>query len=143
MTTTTPNLTAWQHAFRHGIVPQFTTKGLQGLRKALQENSPKLITGSTMLPPPLQCTIDWQVEACCPLSYALLDGLSPYAVCVGRLDELFAMACYRADQLLGEPAAVRWFLNTVDEWTRGDLLRNLLPEVELALAQRETAVAAA
>jgi hypothetical protein len=143
MATTTSSLTTWQRAWRDGFVPQLTTRGLQGLCTALQENSPRLITGATTQPPPLQCTATWPVEGCCPVSFALLDGCKPYHVSVGALEERWAMACYQADQLLGEPAACRYFLNQVDEWSRVDLLRNLLPEVELALAEREPAVAAA
>jgi hypothetical protein len=142
MATSTIHLTAWQHAWRDGFVPQLTTQGLKGLCKALQENSPRLITGATTNPPPLQSVTNWPVDGCCPVFFALLDGRRPYEVSVGALEERWAMACYRADQLLGEPAACRYLLNQIDEWSREDLLRNLLPEVELALAQRETAVAA-
>jgi hypothetical protein len=44
--------------------------------------------------------------------------------------------CFEADRLLGEPAACRWFLNAFDAWPRDVLIRDLLPEVELALAER-------
>jgi hypothetical protein len=73
------------------------------------------------------------VEACCPLCYALLDGKQPYAVSVGPMEERFAQACWEADQLLGEPAAVRYFLNWVDETPRQQMRQELLAEVKLAL----------
>lgn len=130
---------AWQRAWRQGIAPQLTTEGLQGLQKALQENNPALITGATTFPPPLHCVADWPVQGCCPLCWLLLDGKNPHEVSVGQLEERFAQACCRADQLLGEPAAVRYFLNEVDEWTREELRQNLLPEVDLALTQRQPA----
>ena len=55
---------------------------------------------------------------------------APHDVTVGQLEERFAQACQRADQLLGEPAAVRYFLNAVDEWTRPELIKNLPPQGE-------------
>src|SRR6266404_2857675 len=142
MNTSTINLTAWQRAWRDGIVPQLTIAGLQGLKAALERDDPCLITGATTFPPPLQCVTDWPVERCCPLCYALLDGKQPHEVSVGLLEDRFAAACYRADQLLGEPAAVRYFLNQVDGWSREELRQNLLPEIKLALAQREPKFAA-
>ena len=66
------------------------------------------------------------------------DGLAT----VGQVEEFFARTCWEADQALGEQAAVRYFINAYDEWSRQDMRRHLLPEVEWALAQRETAVAA-
>jgi hypothetical protein len=35
--------------------------------------------------------------------------------------------------LVGHPAACRWFLNAWDETPRDEMIRLLLPEVELAL----------
>jgi hypothetical protein len=136
MSTGNTFLTAWQRVFRIGIVPQLTVKGLQGLKMALERDDSRLITGATTNPPPLQCMADQPVEGCCPLCYALLDGLKPYAVSVGPLEERFAGACWEADQLLGEPAAMRYFLNWVDETPREQMRRKLLAEVELALAER-------
>jgi hypothetical protein len=133
--------TAWQWAWRLGLAPQFSAKGLQGLRKALEHDSPELITGSTCYPPPLQAVSDWPVERCCPLCLALCDGLSPAAFTVGELEERFAQACRRCDERLGEMGGVRHFLNAVDSWTRPELIRNLVPEVQQALAKRQPAAA--
>lgn len=134
--------TAWQRAWRQGILPQLTTKGLRGLQAALVKNDPRLITGATTYPPPLQCVAQCPVEGCCPLCFALLDGLEPHHIEVGSLEERLAAACWQADELLGEPTAVSYFLNAVDEWSRQDLIRNLLPEIKRALAQRQAPVAA-
>jgi hypothetical protein len=76
------------------------------------------------------------VEGCCPLCYALLGGKQPYAVSVGPLEERFAHTCWEADQLIGEPAAIRYFLNWIDETPREQMRQELLAEVELALTQR-------
>jgi hypothetical protein len=137
MNSTTSYLEAWQHVWHRGIAPQLTTEGLQGLKAALVRNDPRLITGATTNPPPLQCVADWPVESCCPLSFALLDGLAPSDVSVSLLEQEFATACNRADQLLGEPAGVRHFLNWVDETPREDMRGHLLAEVEQELAERE------
>jgi hypothetical protein len=45
---------AWRRVWRSGIVPQLTTEGLRGLLKALEKDSPRLITGATTSPPPLR-----------------------------------------------------------------------------------------
>ena len=55
---------------------------------------------------------------------------------VGEVEEFFARACFEADQRLGEPAACRWFLNWFDDTPRDQMRRELLAEVELALAER-------
>jgi hypothetical protein len=132
-------LSAWQRVWRVGIVPQLTLAGLRGLRVALEQDRPSLIQGATTQPPPLQAVCDWPVEACCPLCYALLDGNRPEYVSVGPLEDRFAEACFAADKLCGEPAAIRYFLNQVDEWSRPELIANLLPEVNLAISQRQHA----
>ena len=131
---------AWQKAWRDGLAPQFTTRGLEGLAAALERDDARLITGATTNPPPLQCTQDWAVECCCPVCYALLHGQPPDAVRVGELEEWFAEACWEADQRLGEPAGCRHFLNAVDEWSRPELIRNLLPEIKRTLAERQPVV---
>jgi hypothetical protein len=103
--------------------------------KALEKDNPRLITGATTSPPPLQCMANEPVEACCPLCYALLDGKQPQSVSVGPLEERFALACWEADQLLGEPGSVRYFLNYVDETPREQMRRELLAEVRHALSR--------
>jgi hypothetical protein len=127
---------AWKRVWRVGLAPQFTIRGLEGLKLALEQDRRSLITGATMQPPPLMCMQHEAVEACCPLCYALLDGMRPEAVSVGPLEEHFAEACFRADQLCGEPAAVRYFLNWTDETPRDEMRKQLLIEVNLALIGR-------
>jgi hypothetical protein len=127
---------SWKRVWRVGLAPQFTVRGLEGLKLALEQDRRSLITGATMQPPPLMCNQNDQVEACCPLCYALLDGLRPEAVSVGPLEERFAEACFRADQLCGEPAVVRYFLNWVDETPREQMRRELMAEVKRNLDER-------
>ena len=80
------------------------------------------------------CVQDWPVEAACALGFCGWQGDELESV--GQVEEFFARACFEADQRLGEPAACRWFLNWFDDTPRDHMRRDLLNEVELALAQR-------
>lgn len=79
-----------------------------------------------------------------PIDFAALAGKPP-ARCplttytparVGAVDEHFAKFCFDADNRMGEPAACRHFLNAFDDWTRGEMRAELLPEIKLELARR-------
>jgi hypothetical protein len=132
---------SWRKVWREGLAPQLSTAGLEALRTALLSDDPQLLQGATTSPPPLQCVQDWPVEAACVLGYCGWqgDGLET----VADVEEYFAQCCFEADQVLGEPAACRWFLNWFDEAPRDEARRLLLPEVERALAQRRGAAPAA
>jgi hypothetical protein len=127
---------AWRRTWRVGLVPQLTLAGLEGLLKALQEDSPGLITGSSTKPPALQAFEDLPLEGACPLCTALLDGSSLSACSVRLMDLEFARVAWNCDKLCGEPGAVRYFCNQVDSWTRPELIRHLIPEVLLAIAEK-------
>ncbi|MCZ2343031.1 MAG: hypothetical protein LC104_14760 [Bacteroidales bacterium] len=125
---------SWRIVWRDGFVPVLTTNGLRALRDALRGDDHRLTQGSTTTPPPLMCVQDWPVEGACALGICawLGDGLST----VGEVEEHFARCCFEADDRLGEPAACRWFLNWFDDAPRAEMRRELLAEVELALAVR-------
>ncbi len=125
---------SWRLVWRDGFVPVISTPGLEALRTALQDDDPRLTQGSTTTPPPLMSVQDWPVEAACALGFCGWqgDGLET----VGQVEEYFARVCFEADQRLGEPAASRWFLNWFDDTPRDEMRRELLAEVELALAER-------
>lgn len=125
----------WQQVWRDGFTPIISTNGLKALRDALQSDDPRLTQGSTTTPPPLACVQDWPVEAACALGYCGWQG--DELLQVGLVEEYFARLCFEADRRLGEPAACRWFLNWFDETPRDEMRRELLAEVELALAARE------
>src|SRR5437868_2184907 len=76
----------------------------------------------------------WTVESACELGFCGWQGDELESV--GQVEEFFARACFEADQRLGEPAACRWFLNWFDDTPRDQMRRDLLQEVELALAER-------
>jgi hypothetical protein len=97
-------------------------------------DDPRLLQGATTTPPPLQCVQDWPVEAACVLGYCAWQGEGLETV--AEVEEFFARACFEADQLLGEPAACRWFLNWYDDTPRDEMRRLLLAEVNRTLAQR-------
>lgn len=131
---------SWRKVWREGFVPQLSTQGLQALKKALETNDERLIQGATTTPPSMECVQDWPVEAACALGYcgvADLGGFAEEGPTVADVEDAFANLCYQADQILGEPAACRYFLNWFDETPRDEMRRELLIEVELALSQRE------
>jgi hypothetical protein len=125
---------AWRRCWREGFEPLLSVAGLEALRKALLKDDPRLQQGATTTPPPLKCMEDWPVEAACGIAYAGWqgDGLET----VGEVEEFFARMCFEIDQRLGEPAGCRWFLNWFDETPREEMRRQLLAEVNRALALR-------
>ena len=125
---------SWRIVWRDGFVPVISTAGLTALRDALRGDDPRLVQGATTTPPPLMCVQDWPVEAADALGYCGWQGEALETV--GQVEEYFARCCFEADQRLGEPAACRWFLNWYDDTPRDEVRRELLAEVELALAER-------
>lgn len=124
----------WRKVWREGLAPQLSTAGLEALRDGLSNDDVRLIQGATTTPPPLPCVQDWAVEGACVLGYCGWqgDGLET----VAEVEEFFARACFETDQVLGEPAACRWFLNWYDDTPRDEMRRQLLAEVSRVLAQR-------
>jgi hypothetical protein len=126
---------SWQKVWREGLAPQVSTAGLEALRAALVSDDPRLLQGATTSPPPLPCVQEWPVEGACGLGFCGWQG--EHLESVAEVEEYFAQKCFEADQLLGEPAACRWFLNWFDETPRGQMRRLLLAEVNRTLAQRQ------
>ena len=125
---------SWRKVWRDGLAPQLSTAGLEALHQGLATDDPRLLQGATTTPPPLQCVQDWPVEAACVLGYCAWQGEGLETV--AEVEEYFARACFEADQLLGEPAACRWFLNWYDDTPRYEMRRLLLAEVDRTLSQR-------
>lgn len=128
---------SWRLTWRDGFAPILSTKGLEALADGLRNDDPRLTQGSTTTPPPLMCVQDWPVEAACLLGYCGWQGEGLEKV--GQVEEFFAKACFEADQLLGQPAACRHLLNWYDDAPREEMRKELLAEVELALAARKEA----
>jgi hypothetical protein len=129
----------WRRVFREGVAPVLSTKGLAALRLALLRDDSRLTQGCTTTPPAMPWVQDWPCEGACLLGFAGWqgDGLKS----VGDVERYFVKVCYDANQRLGEPATVRQLLNHFDVRPRDEMRRELLPEVNRALAERETTVA--
>ena len=128
---------SWRKVWRDGLAPLLSTPGLEALRRALLSDDARLLQGATTTPPPLPCVQDWPVEAACALGYCGWQG--DQLESVAEVEEYFARMCFETDQRLGEPAAIRWFLNWFDETPREAMRRQLLGEVNRTLAGRGAA----
>lgn len=122
---------SWREVWREGLAPLLSRDALVALRNALQRDDPRLIQGATTCPPPLQNVQDWPTEAACALGYCGWQGEELDTV--GEVEEFFARMCAAIDWAMGEPAACRWLLNWFDETPRPEMIRELFPEVLLAL----------
>lgn len=98
-------------------------------------DDPRIVQRVTTIPPPLLCNADRLVECADPLAYALWQG--HHLKTVGQVEEAWAEMCFKADEMLGEMGACRFFLNWIDDTDRAVMIRELLVEVEIALAGRK------
>lgn len=130
-------LMSWQTVWREGFAKVLPLKGLKALRDALEADDVRLIQGATTTPPPLMCVQDWPAEAADALGFCGWHGEGVETV--GEVEECFARYCFECDQILKEAAGCRWFLNWFDDTPRDEMRRELLPEVELAIEERERA----
>lgn len=128
---------SWRKVWREGLAPLLSVRALEALRDALKADDKRLMQGCTTSPPPLQCVEYWPVEGACAVAYCGWRGEGLETV--RDVEAFFAQTCFHIDQAIGEPAGCRWFLNWFDETPRDQMIRELLPEVELALAQKKAA----
>jgi len=126
---------SWRKVFREALAPQLSTPGLEALRMAMATDDARLLQGATCMPPPLNCTQDCPVEGACGIGYCAWQGDG--VATVGEVEQFFSRICNEVDQHFGEPTACRWSLSFFDETPRYEMIRLLLPEVELALASRQ------
>lgn len=115
-------------------------KAVRALRDALYADSSVLVQGSTTVPPPLACVVEWPCQGTCLLGY--LGWEDPYlrpgsAYTVEAVEQRFAEMCFKIDQELGEPAACRWLLNWWDDTPRPDALKGALIVVDEFLGSSE------
>jgi len=123
-----------QRVWRDGLASLLSTAGLQSLKWALLTDYPRLLQGATTTPPPLPCTEHWPVEAACALGYC--GWLGDQLMTVVEVEQFFARKCFETDERLGEPVAIRWFLNWFDEAPQNLMRHELLAEVSRALVSR-------
>lgn len=127
-------MTTWQYVWHHGIAPGLSVAALEALRKALETDDPRLVQGKTMEPVPLHCNYALPVQAACAIGYCGWHG-NGYRT-VAEVEEYFARTCAEVDQRLGEPAAVRYFLNWFDDIPRAEMRQLMLVEVNKSLRER-------
>jgi hypothetical protein len=132
---------SWRIVWRNGFVPVMSTASLEALKSGLESNDVRLIQGATTIPPPLHCVSDWPTESADFLGFGYWQGERAGEASVGDVECRFAKLCFEADQRLGEPAACRWALNWWDDCPRDEVFRDLLAEVNLALAERQAVAA--
>jgi hypothetical protein len=132
---------SWRKVWRDGIAWQLSTDALEVLARALEEDNPQLLQGATTEPPPLQMAEALPVEGACPIGYCGWQVLKLRTV--GEIVESFADVCRKADEALGEPAAVRYFLNWWDDNPRHFVRTLLLAELDGELARRSGKAGAA
>jgi len=127
-------MSAWRLAWREGLAPVLSTAALQALYRALEADDPALLQGATCVPPPLEYAADWPVEAACGIGYCGWRGEGLQTV--QEVEEFFHRTCWEADQRLGHPAVVRFFLNWFDDTPREAMRAELRAEVARTLAGR-------
>lgn len=117
---------------------------IRRLLAALQSDDERLLQGATTVPPPLLCVQDWPCERADFLAWLSLGSELPPAgplpvadggPTVGEAEEGFARLCSGADQVLGEPAGVRWFLNWWDDTPRPEARSGAASELLFALGE--------
>jgi len=126
-------LPAWVQVWRKGFAPQMSTAGLEMLREALANDDDRLVQGTTLVPPPLDCCAGMEAKCFCALSFT---GLSHGLRTVGELESYFSDLCYNAEHALGYPHGPASLLNHYDDHPREQVFAELLEEVELALDER-------
>jgi hypothetical protein len=126
--------TAWRRVWRLGIAPKLYTGGLLALRRALVTSDPELVQGVITEPAPFGHLGDFPVTAACAVAYAGWKGEKLETV--AEVEEFFARVCSYADQTLGEPAAIRYFIDWFDETPADRMRLALLAEVTAELRRR-------
>jgi hypothetical protein len=127
-------LNAWQKVFRDGIAPQLSTRALEELHGSLTRNDPALLQGQTTDPVPCPENDSLPVAGACPIALGGWRGEGLETV--ADVEDFFARIVCQADRVLGEPAAVRYFFHFTDAVDRETFRREILAEVNRALAHR-------
>lgn len=129
-------LKMWQEAWRNGIAPQLPTRGLEALHKALAEDDPALIQGTTVCSGPFRSEV---INGCCPIAYAGWKalGFSTWAEANGFFESIRTGARSRAVM----PETFARFLNFWDGTLRDVARPQLLAEVDLVLKERHEELA--
>lgn len=128
---------SWRLIFREAIAPklaEYAPDSLAEVLAAIESDDPRMTQGSTTTPPPLMCVQDWPVEAGCVICFAGWQG-GGGCTTVGEAEEFFAKVVFEADEIMGEPAGSRWFLNWFDDTPRPEMRRELAAELRFILGR--------
>ena len=125
-------MTITELTFKTGFAPVLGPHRLAVLRDACRADDPTLVQGQTTTPPPLMAVQDMDCEAACALGYCGWKGGDLRTV--GEVEEFFSETCYRADRVLGEVAACRWFLEFWDDTPRLEAFATLARWIDDVLA---------
>ncbi len=123
---------SWRKVWRSGLAPLLSVRALEALQQALASDDVHLIQGDTVVPPPSSHWMNYPVEAACAVGFCGWQGEGLETV--AEVNEYFGLMCFEIDQRMSEPTACLQFLKWVDETPREEMRRELLAEVELALA---------
>ncbi len=126
----------WRRVFRDGLAPLLSERALEALRDALASDDQRLTQGQTTIPPPSSHWQNYPVEGACPVAFC--GWQAEELETVAEVEEFFGRMCHEIDRRLGDVMACQRFLGWVDETPREEMLRELLAEVKLALAERAT-----
>jgi len=127
--------------FEKGFAPQFSTETLILFQYALEENSDKIVQGSTTVPAPSLALSDWPCQSACAIGslaweqqYGWEDGVT-----VSEIDEAFIASAMKCDALMNEQAACRYFLNWFDEGDRATVFAELSKWIDDIITERRKA----
>jgi hypothetical protein len=130
---------SWRKVWRECFGPQLTIDHLIEIKHALVTDDPRLIQGNTCEPPPMQCVQNWPVERACLIGLCgVIENGGWGEATVGDVANTFERMCQEVDEIAVDLAACRHLLNWFDETPRDEMRLTLLPEVELAIASKET-----
>jgi hypothetical protein len=124
----------WKTVWHTGIAPELTLPGLKALRRALQENSKKLLQGRSY-----KTSITRHgIFGTCPICYCDWQGSKDSELHTPKsLDEFFLRVWLRSGIRAGQPEACDIFIDWWDLTEREEAVSALLDEVQKTITERE------
>jgi hypothetical protein len=137
----------WKDVWARGFAPQLSTNELMALETLLAGDDKRLLQRCTSYPPFLPIVPfdsdhnSKRVECGCPLT--MCRYVAGSIATVGEAEASLRELSDGADRLCADlgPAATRFLLNHIDDTPRAQMIRDLLPLVQAALAERRAVVA--
>jgi hypothetical protein len=125
----------WKKVFRV-MTKELSAQQLEFLKKALDDDDPRLLQGSTCYPPELlgsDIMGKLECEGACLIGYA---GWKSGIRTIEGVSEFFRKICNAIDSQFNEPAYCRYLLNWYDESPRDEMRRDVLAEIAIVLSAR-------